>query len=86
MLAEAPCRIVASFSSISIRTLHIISPTRAATFSIVGAFRIDEDSVASGSSIASRNRAIVVWLTDSEPAVMITITRSPGSSKKYILR
>ena len=57
-----------------------------ATFSMVGASMIEVSALASGSSTASRRRAIVVWVTDSEPAVMIVITRSPGSSKKNILR
>ena len=47
---------------------------------------IEVSGVASGSSIASRSCARAVWLTDRLPAVMITMTRSPGSSKENILR
>ena len=57
-----------------------------ATFSIVGASMIEVSEVASWSSTASCSRAIVVCVTESEPAVRMATTRSPGSSKTNILR
>jgi hypothetical protein len=61
-------------------------PTTSATPSRVGAAMIDVPGAASGSSIASASRLIVVWVTERLPAVMIATTRSPGFSKTNILR
>ena len=75
-----------SFSFTSSRTAASVSPMIEATLSSVGAFMIEVASVESASSIASRSRAMVVCVTESEPAVMMVITRSPSSTKWNILR
>ena len=86
MLADACCLRSRHCSAISRRVRHSVSPMIVATRSMVGALRIEVVSSASSSSIASSRRAMVVWVTDSDPAVMIAMMRSPGASKKNILR
>ena len=53
---------------------------------MVGASMIEVSGAASGSSVASASRLIVVCVTDRLPAVIIAITRSPGRSKMNIFR
>ena len=68
------------------RTSASMLPMMSATLSMVGASMIEVLASASGASMASRRRAMVVWVTERLPAVRMTITRSPGFSKVNILR
>jgi hypothetical protein len=81
MLADAPCFMVASFSSNLARAPASVRPTISATFSMVGAFRMRGFLGGLGVVDASRRRAMVVCVTDKAAAVIIAITRSPGFSK-----
>ena len=65
---------------------RFVLPMIVAAFRSVGAFRIEVVSSASGASIASCSRAMVVCVTERLPAVITTMTLSPGFSKKNILR